>query len=257
LPTYPYWGGTTPFTAPATAPASSILALACTHYCIAVSQFLDPGTASIPWPFVTPTDPFTGQLAVSPISLLVAGMSTQVYQDLYKLPTSSCSYCLTSPLDEAATTWMMSLLSQALWGGNIVQVGTTPQAFMWETIPMGETILNFIKQTFFEMRENLLNFDEEHLGLDVIRRVGPKGMFTTDEHTLKWIDKKMGLFWHADDWIHEHADQWLNKGAKTWTEICRERLTELEKHEPKPMDKDVDERMQNILSEADKELALF
>jgi hypothetical protein len=39
-------------------------------------------------------------------------------------------------IDEAPTTWMYSLLSQAYWGGNIVQVGTTPQAFMWETIPM-------------------------------------------------------------------------------------------------------------------------
>lgn len=257
LPTFPYWGGTSPFTAPATAPASSVLSLACTHYCIAVSQFLDPGTAACPWPFVTPTDPQTGQLAVNPLSALVAGMTTQVYQDLYNLPTASCSYCLTSPLDEAAATWMFSLLSQFLWGGNIVQVGTTPQAFMWETIPMGETILNLIKQTLFEMSEDLLNFDREHLGLDVIKRVGPKGMFTTDEHTLKWIDPKLGLFWHANDWIHEHADQWLAKGAKTWTEVCRERLDELEKYEPEPLQKDVDERMNNILNEADKELALF
>lgn len=257
MPTYPYWGGTTPFTAPATGPAAAILALACTHFCVASSQFLDPGTAAIPWPFVTPTDPFTGQLALSPLPSLVAGMATQVYQDLYNLPTSSCSYCLTAPLDEAPTTWMYSLLTQALWGGNIVQVGTTPQAFMWETIPMGESILNLIKQTFFEMTENVLNFDTEHLGLEAIKRVGPKGMFTTDEHTLKWIDEKMGLFWHSKDWIHEHADQWLAKGAKTWTEVCRDRLKELEKHEPEPLDKDVDERMCKVLKEADKELSLF
>jgi trimethylamine--corrinoid protein Co-methyltransferase len=257
LPTYPYWGGTTPFTAPATAPAQSMLALACTHYCMAVSQYLDPGTACIPWPFVTPTDPMTGQLAMSPLSVLVAGMSTQVYQDLYNLPTSSCSYCLTSPLDEAAASWMFSILSQVLWGGNIVQIGTTPQAFMWETIPMGESIVNLCKQMLFEMTEDLLNFDDAHLALDVIKRVGPKGMFTTDEHTLKWIDPKMGLFWHSNDWIHEHADQWLNKGAKTWTDVCRDRLKELDKHEAEPLAKDVDERLQNLLKEADKELSLF
>ncbi|TFG20339.1 MAG: hypothetical protein EU530_03510 [Promethearchaeota archaeon] len=257
LPTMPYFGGTAPFTSPATAPAQAALSLACTHYCIAVSQYLDPGTAAVPWPYTTFTDPQTGQLAGNPLSHLVSGMATQVYQDLYNLPTSSCNYCLTSPLDEASANWFGAILSQALWGGNIAQIGTTPQAFMWETIPMGETLINYVKQMFFEMNEDLLNFDEEHLALDVIKRVGPKGMFTTDPHTLKWIDKKFGLFWHANDWIHEHSDQWLAKGGKTWTEICRERLKELDKHEPEPLAKDVDERMQKLLVEADEELALF
>ena len=65
------------------------------------------------------------------------------------------------------------------------------------------------------------------------------------------------MFWHAQDWIHEHSDQWLAKGAKTWTQLCRERLKELDKHEPEPLAKDVDERMQKLLVEADEELALF
>ncbi len=257
LPTYPYWGGTAPFTAPATAPAQASLALACTHYCMAVSQYLDPGTAVLPWPFVTPTDPQSGQLAMSPHSMLVAGLSTQVYQDLYGLPTSSCSYCLSSPLDEAGTSWGLQLLAQTLWGGNVVQVGTTPQAFMWETIPMGETLVNYLKQMLFEMSDDLLVFDDEHLALDMIKQVGPKGMFTTNAHTLKWIDPMKGLFWHANDWIHEHSDQWLAKGAKTWTEVCRDRLKELDKYEPEPLAKDVDERMQGVLKEADEKLALF
>lgn len=257
LPTFPYWGGTAPFTAPATAPAQVALSLACTHYCMAVSQYLDPGTAAIPWPFTTATDPMTGQLAMNPLGTLTHGLAVQVYQDLYNLVVAQCSYCLTSPLDEAAAAWTFSLLANTLWGGNIVQVGTTPQAFMWETIPMGETIVNMLKQLLFEMSDDLLNFDDEHLALDVIKKVGPKGMFTTTPHTLKWIDPKKGLFWHPNDWIHEHADQWLAKGAKTWTTLCRERLKELEKHEPEPLPKDVDERMQAILKEADEELALF
>jgi trimethylamine--corrinoid protein Co-methyltransferase len=257
LPTYPYWGGTAPFTAPATAPAQAALALACTHYCMAVSQYLDPGTAAIPWPFVTPTDPQTGQLANTPHSILVAGLSTQVYQDLYDLPTSSCSYCLTSPLDEAGATWSLALLAQTLWGGNIVQVGTTPQAFMWETIPMGETLVNFLKQMLFEMTDDLLAFDEEHFALDMIKQVGPKGMFTTQDHTLKWIAPEKGLFWHSNDWIHEHSDQWLAKGAKTWAEVCRDRLKELDQHDAEPLPDDVDERMQALLKEADDKLSLF
>ncbi|GAH33288.1 unnamed protein product, partial [marine sediment metagenome] len=116
----------------------------------------------------------------------------------------------------------------------------------------------FTKQMLFELTEDLLNIDDEHLALDVIKEVGPKKMFTTHPHTLKWIDPKMGLFWHPNDWIHEHSDQWLAKGAKTWVEICRERLKELDKHQPDPpIAKDVDERCNAILKEADVELALF
>lgn len=258
LPTFPYWGGTTPFTSPATLPAQVALGLACTHYAMAVSQYLDPGTATCPWPVSTATDPATGQLAMTPSFYLGAGAGIQLYQDLYNLPTSQCSYCLTSPLDEAASAWMYSILMQTLMGGNIVQFGTTPQAFMFETLVMGETIVELMKSTLFELKENLLVFDEEHLALDMIKEVGPKGMFTTNKHTLKWIDPKKGLFWHSNDWIHTHPDQWLAKGAKTWTQLSRERLKELEKHEiDPPIPKDVDERCNAILKLADEELALF
>ena len=258
LATVPYWGGTAPFTAPATAPAMTAMAMACTHYCIAVSQYLDPGTAAVPWPNTSPVDPMSGQLAMNPLPLMVLGMGGQIYQDLYKLPIAGCAYCLSSPLDEAAAMWAISLLSEMLWGVNVQQVGSTPQAFMWETIPMGETLVNITKQMLFELTEDLLNIDAEHLALDVIKEVGPKKMFTTHPHTLKWIDPKMGLFWHPNDWIHEHSDQWLAKGAKTWTQTCRERLKELDKHQPDPaIQKDVDERCNAILKEADEELALF
>lgn len=258
LPTMPYWGGTAPFTAPATAPAMTALALACTHYCMAVSQYLDPGTAVVPWPNTSPVDPFSGQLAINPLAPMVLGMGGQVYQDLYGLPIAGCAYCLSSPLDEAGATWALNLLVELLWGVNVQQVGSTPQAFMWETIPMGETLVNFTKQMLFELSEDLLNIDDEHLALDVIKEVGPKKMFTTHPHTLKWIDKKRGFFWHANDWIHEHSDQWLAKGAKTWTQVCRDRLKELDKHQPDPpIAKDVDERCNAILKEADVELALF
>ncbi len=258
MPTYPYWGGTAPFTGPATGPAMVAMGVACTHYCIALSEYLAPGTPAIPWPNTLTTDPQSGQLAMTPFLNIGDGIGAQVYQDLYGLPVAGCAYCLTSALDEASASWALALITQLLWGVNVQQVGSTPQAFIFETIPMGETLVNYCKQHLFELTENFLNIDNEHLALDLIKEVGPKGMFTTKPHTLKWIDQKMGLFWRSNDWIHEHSDQWLAKGAKTWTEICRERLKELDKHEvTPPIDKDVDERCNALLKQADEELALF
>jgi len=258
LPTFPYWGGTTPFTAPSTVPGQIALAVACTHYAIAVSQYLDPGTATSPWPCTTQTSPATGQLINNPTFPLVNGIGIQLYQDMYGLASTSCAYCLTSSLEEAATTWMDRVLTLTYMGGNILQFGSTPQAFLWETIPMGEAIINWTKQMLFMIDNYLFPDDDEQLALDVIKEVGPSGKFSTHPHTLKWIDPEKGLFWHAKDWIHEHSDQWLAKGAKRWAyDTARERLKELEKHEPEPLPKDVDERCNAILKEADEELALF
>ena len=258
LPTFPYWGGISPFTAPATALGQVVLAVACCHYAMAVSQYLDPGTATCPWPMCTSTDPNTGQLAGIPSARYVHAMGMQLYQDLYNLVVSQCSYCLTTSLDEAATAWLSSVSINTLLGGNIVQFGTTPQAFIFETIPIGATLLDLVRGSLFAQNEFISRFDDEHLALDVIKEVGPKGKFTTHPHTLKWIDPAKGLYWRAKDWIHEHSDQWLAKGAKSWVyDTCRQRLKELEKHEPEPIAKDVDERCTALLKQADEELALF
>ncbi|NVM18618.1 MAG: trimethylamine methyltransferase family protein [Candidatus Lokiarchaeota archaeon] len=258
LPTFPYWGGATPFTAPATPAAQIALALACTHYGIAVSQYLDPGTAANPWPCCTQTAPETGQLINNPTFPFVNGIGIQIYQDLYGLASTGCCYCLTSSLEEAAAAWFDRLLTLTYMGSNIIQFGSTPQAFIWETIPLGETLINWTKQALFILQNGVLPNNEEYLALDTILEVGPKGRFATNPHTLNWIDPKKGIFWYSKDWIHEHSDQWLAKGAKRWAyDLCRERLKELAKHEPEPLAKDVEERIEVLLKEADEELALF
>lgn len=143
-------------------------------------------------------------------------------------------------------------------GANIIQFGSTPQAFIWETIPLGETLINWTKQALFILQNGMFPTNEEYLALDAILEVGPKGRFATHPHTLNLIDQKKGLFWYSKDWIHEHSDQWLAKGAKRWAyDSCRERLKDLAKSEPKPLPKDVDERIQALLKDADEELALF
>lgn len=130
IPSFPYWGGTAPFTAPAT-PASQIaLSLACTHYGIAVSQYLSPGTAAIPWVICTPVDPHSGQLTQSPMFLLTHGIGNQVYQDLYELATFGCAHALNGSLEEVATGWMANLLLLTLQGLNYIQFRAPPNALM-------------------------------------------------------------------------------------------------------------------------------
>jgi trimethylamine--corrinoid protein Co-methyltransferase len=256
IPTNPYYGGTQPFTAPATLAGAMALALACNYFCMAVSQFLDPGTATLPTAFSLAASPRSGQLVMAPFLLMSEAVQAQVLHDLYNLHICEYTNSLTCSLEEQAAQMMAQYVVSTITGTNYIMVDPSPQAFMWEGLIMCEEIINFCKQLLFQFGD--MNPTDENLALDVMKEVGPKKQFTTHKHTLKHISPKKGLFWEGKTWIKSHADKWRDEGAERWLyDAARARLKELEKHEPEPLPKDVVERMDAILKEADDKLSLF
>lgn len=256
LPTVPYYGGTQPFTAPATLAGAIALALACNYYCMAVSQYLDPGTPTIPTAFSLAANPQNAQLTMAPFLLLSEGVQAQIWHELYDLPICEYTNTLTCSLEEQVAHFMSQYLTSTLTGCNWLMVDPSPQAFMFETIIMCREIILMCKQLLFQFNDMFPT--EENLALDVIKQVGPKRHFSTHPHTLKHIDPKLGIFFRAETWIQEHADKWRDEGAKRWLyDTAREKIKELDKYEPEPLPKDVVERMDEILKEADEKLSIF
>ncbi len=256
LPTVPYYGGTQPFTAPATLAGAMALALACNYFVMASHQYLDPGGITMPTPFSLAANPQNGQLTFGPMVSLSGAAQDQVFKEKYGFPTCQYTNTLTCSLEEQVAHMMFQYTAATISGANWLMVDPSPQAFMWETIIMCRDIIRFSKQLIYQYRD--MHPTDEFLALDVMKEIGPKKHFTTHKHTLKWIDPKEGLYFKNDDWIQEHADKWRTDGAKRWLyDSAREQLKELDKYEPEPLPKDVLERMDNILAEADKELALF
>lgn len=256
LPTAPYYGGTQPFTAPATMAGAIALALACNYFLMASSQYLDPGTPTLPTAFHLAANPQTGQLSFCPYFAWSNGVQTQIYHDLYNLPTVEFANSITSSLEEQTAHMMSQYLIATIQGTNWIMVDPSPQAFMLETFVMVEEIINFSKQMIFQFNDYLPT--EENLAMDVIKEVGAKKHFTTHKHTLEHIDPKLGIYWQGKTWEKRHADKWRNDGAKRWLyDTARERIKELEKHEPEPLPEDMVEKMDKILAEADEKLALF
>ncbi|MHA1268837.1 MAG: trimethylamine methyltransferase family protein [Candidatus Helarchaeota archaeon] len=256
LPTAPYYGGTQPFTAPATMAGAIALAIACNYFLVATSQFLDPGTPTIPTAFHLAAQPSSGQLAFCPYWAWSYAVQAQIYHEMLNLPICEYANSITSSLEEQTAHMMSQYLIATIQGTNWIMVDPSPQAFMLETFVMCEEIINFCKQMIFQFNDYLPT--EENLALDVIKEVGPKKHFTTHKHTLKYIDPKLGLYWHGNTWETRHADKWRNDGAKRWLyDTARERIKELEKHEPEPLSKDIIEKMDKIVAEADEKLALF
>jgi trimethylamine--corrinoid protein Co-methyltransferase len=88
---------------------------------------------------------------------------------------------------------------------------------------------------------------EKILALELIKEVGPAGDgYMASDFNMSRID----TFYKTFSMDTRAFDVWLNEGAQLWThDLCREKLKELEKHEPVPLPKDVAERMDAITKE--------
>ncbi|MHA1694058.1 MAG: trimethylamine methyltransferase family protein [Candidatus Helarchaeota archaeon] len=256
LPTAPYYGGTSPFTAPATMAGAISLNLACNYFHMAFSQFLDPGTAVIPQGFNLPATPEKGQLSPNPYRLISSGAAAQVYHELYNLPCTTFTGCLTASIEQQCADFALRQIVSQMAGINWISVVITAAAFMLESFIIAEEIIGFCNQ--FMHQFNDMYPTAENLALEVIKEVGPTGKYATHPHTLKHIDSKEGRFWHGKTWLMDHSDKWLADGAKRWiSDIGRERIEKLKEHKPEPLPDDVIEKLKEILKEADEELAIF
>ena len=75
--------------------------------------------------------------------------------------------------------------------------------------------------------------DDAHIGLDVIREVGPGGEFLSTDQTMEMFKTE---HWRPDTCNRDNPDTWLMKGRKDWAEMCTEKAREILKtHTPAPL----------------------
>ncbi|HYB84259.1 MAG TPA: trimethylamine methyltransferase family protein [archaeon] len=98
-----------------------------------------------------------------------------------------------------------------------------------------------------------IQVSDSTLAVDVIRKVGPGGTFLAEKHTLANLLKE-----HLVPEIsnRETYDTWKRNGSKSILDASREKTKEiLEKHKPKPLEKDVQIKIEEIMKRGQTELA--
>ena len=98
-----------------------------------------------------------------------------------------------------------------------------------------------------------IEVNDETLALDLIHKIGPGGNYLAERHTLKHLEKA-----HYSPKISDRRpyETWKKAGSKTVVEVAREKAKEiLEKHQPTPLEKDIQKEIGQILKRAVKELA--
>lgn len=101
------------------------------------------------------------------------------------------------------------------------------------------------------MRGFELNRDA--IGIDAMKRVGIKGGFMGDRHTLAYLRKEEKFSSKVFEW--SEYNQWVKGGQKTILERAHERVEQiLSQHEAAPLDSSVDKEISRLLASADKDL---
>lgn len=91
------------------------------------------------------------------------------------------------------------------------------------------------------------------LALDTIRKVGPGGNFLAERHTLDYLRKEHFIPELTDRRAYE---AWLKTGGKSIVDKAKEKTeTILKKHQPEPLEEDIQKEIQDIILRAKTVLA--
>ena len=151
---------------------------------------------------------------------------------------------------QAGMEWAISIMADAMHGANLIHdIGYLGQGLIGHPggLVMCDEIISYVKR--FVRGSDL---DDAHIGLDVIREVGPGGEFLSAAQTMKMFATE---HWRPDQCNRDNLDTWHMKGGKDWGEMCTEKAREiLETHRPTPLSEAAASALIEIRKEAETKL---
>jgi len=180
-------------------------------------------------------------------------LTHSAYADLFHylgLPIWGTAGCSDSqyPDLQAGAEYGFTLLNAALDGCNLIHdCGYIGQGFVAspEMILFADEVIAMVKRYMrgFEI-------DDEHLAMDVIRKVGPGGHFLSEKHTLDHFREE---HWRHTLFNRANLPNWIKKGKKTVDQKLIEKALEiLKNHKPEPLPQGIKESLERIWKEANQ-----
>ena len=114
-----------------------------------------------------------------------------------------------------------------------------------ESIVLGNEVVEAVRRLLQKV-----DVDEENLAVEMIKQVGPGGMFLQEPHTRKHLRD----FWYSPLIDRRRYEQWVSKGRQTMSDRLKARTEEiLSSHEPLPMDESVRKSIDEFIAARDRE----
>ena len=219
---------------------------------ITISQLLSPSLPITYWGIPHIMDPATGNISFgSPEQGLMAVAITQIAK-WYGFPVGVNVGLTDSKLPdsqnglERGMTLLLGILAGADIFGHMGIVGADQGASLAELIINNEMI-SYLRRIMKGFEVN-----KETIAFEVIRRVGVGGHFLEDEHTLKYFRKEL---WFPSLFDRNSWELWKGKEGNSILERAVKKKEEiLNEHKIEPLDRDIANRIDEIVKEAEKDI---
>lgn len=94
--------------------------------------------------------------------------------------------------------------------------------------------------------------DDDHMAVDLIKKVGPGGSFLGERHTMQWLNKEHFLTEITD---RRTGESWEADGRKSVVDRAREKAAKIMKeHQVQPVQAEVAREFESILKKAEKDI---
>ena len=219
---------------------------------ITISQLLSPGLPITYWGIPHIMDPATGNISFgSPEQGLMAVAITQIAK-WYGFPVGVNVGLTDSKLPdsqnglERGMTLLLGILAGADIFGHMGIVGADQGASLAELIINNEMI-SYLRRIMKGFEVN-----KETIAFEVIRRVGVGGHFLEDEHTLRHFKEEL---WFPSLFDRNSWELWKGKEGNSILERAVKKKEEiLNEHKIEPLDRDIANRIDEIVKEAEKDI---
>jgi len=238
-------------TGPATLAGLLVLNTAESLAGITLAQLVSPGVP-VMWGNVgSLSDMKTGLFASGAVELAMMNVAATQMAKFYKLPIYATGGMTDSKTSDCQAGYEKALqaLMIALGGGTYIHdaAGLLESCLTssYEQYVIDNEILGMVTRVL-----SGIEVSKETLAVDVIERVGPRGNFLGEMHTLKSIPKEHFIPKISNRQIRE---DWEKDGSKTVMEVAREKAREiLRTHQLTALPEDVDREFQLILKKAEE-----
>jgi trimethylamine--corrinoid protein Co-methyltransferase len=154
------------------------------------------------------------------------------------------------PDEQAAMEWSISLFNAVLDGANLIHdVGYLGQGLIGHpaALVMCAEIISYVKRI-----NRGFDIDSEHIGMETIKQVGPRGEFISSEQTMKFFEQE---HWRPKLFNRHTLHSWSATGGKTWGKLATEKVAEiLETHRSQSLPKDLQNAIDAMRSKAGADL---
>ena len=193
-----------------------------------------------------------GNVYAAPENILLYSAIIQLARSVYKVPADTTGLFTDGILLEQAAYQKGSNLQVAAFSGaNIVSgAGTVDggMAFSPQQLVIDDEMIIFTRRLL-----NGFEINDLSLAIDCVRRVGPKGNFLEDNHTLE--NFRSNALRTPSIFNYQNYSTWRTE-AKQLAEKAHDKVRHiLGSHEVPPLEKHVTEELQKIVKAADADIA--